>query len=69
MVEHIESAAPKPRPKSEALQGFEAALAEAKAHLDRIPRHNARAREIQLGIIQQWERQVAAAKGESWLTV
>lgn len=67
MNEHFQTATPKSRPKSEQLQGFEAALADAKAHLNRIPRHNVRAIEIQQSIIAQWERQVAAAKGDAWL--
>lgn len=65
MSQHIESPLPKATPPKSTR--YDAALAEAKLHLERIPRHNLKGIEIQKERIKYWERLVAAERGDEWL--
>lgn len=65
MSEHFQTPLPRATPPKKTR--YDDALADARLHLERIPRHNLKGIEDQKKRIQYWERLVAAERGESWL--
>lgn len=56
------------RTKSKLQEQTEAALADAKNHLELIPRTNKLALKLQQQIIAGWEKRLQEMGGDSWLT-
>jgi hypothetical protein len=71
MSEHVQSALPKPAPKSTALKQLEDALASAESHLALLRGrcgHNTAAIRNQLQIIEQYKARIKELSEDSWLS-